>query len=89
MKGTVDKCDHQCELAQVKMTKVGGENVSVDALFEGLGEEMRASFQQDPARSDSDCQMYEGADVARRPAANAAPKLPSNQIHSTLPLSPR
>ncbi|KAJ6526016.1 GMP synthase [Mycena capillaripes] len=42
MKGTVDKCDHrEYGFAQIKMTKIGGENASVDALFEGLGDEMQ------------------------------------------------
>ncbi|KAJ7215776.1 class I glutamine amidotransferase-like protein [Mycena haematopus] len=42
MKGTVDKCDHrEYGFAQVKMAQVGGENASVDALFEGLGDEMQ------------------------------------------------
>ncbi|KAF7374112.1 hypothetical protein MSAN_00292300 [Mycena sanguinolenta] len=42
MKGTVDKCDHrEYGFAQVKMAKVGGDNASVDALFEGLGDEMQ------------------------------------------------
>ncbi|KAJ7437516.1 hypothetical protein FB451DRAFT_1305477, partial [Mycena latifolia] len=42
MKGAVDKCDHrEYGFAQVKMTKIGGENASVDALFEGLGDEMQ------------------------------------------------
>ncbi|KAK7006350.1 hypothetical protein R3P38DRAFT_3326126 [Favolaschia claudopus] len=42
MKGTVDKCDHrEYGFAQVTMSKIGGENSSVDALFEGLGDEMQ------------------------------------------------
>ncbi|KAF8145744.1 GMP synthase [Mycena galopus ATCC 62051] len=42
MKGTVEKCDHrEYGFAQIKMAKVGGENASVDALFEGLGDEMQ------------------------------------------------
>ncbi|KAJ6600858.1 hypothetical protein B0H10DRAFT_2167445 [Mycena sp. CBHHK59/15] len=42
MKGTVEKCDHrEYGFAQVQMTKIGGDNASVDALFEGLGDEMQ------------------------------------------------
>ncbi|KAJ6560946.1 hypothetical protein B0H10DRAFT_2366853 [Mycena sp. CBHHK59/15] len=42
MKGTVEKCDHrEYGFAQVQMTKTGGDNASVDALFEGLGDEMQ------------------------------------------------
>jgi len=42
MKGTVEKCDHrEYGFAQVQISKIGGENASVDALFEGLGDEMQ------------------------------------------------
>ncbi|KAJ7716964.1 hypothetical protein DFH07DRAFT_861744 [Mycena maculata] len=42
MKGKVDKCDHrEYGFAQVHMSKIGGDNASVDALFEGLGDEMQ------------------------------------------------
>ncbi|KAJ7679353.1 hypothetical protein DFH06DRAFT_1465468 [Mycena polygramma] len=42
MKGKVDPCDHrEYGFAQVKMAKIGGEHASVDALFEGLGDEMQ------------------------------------------------
>ncbi|KAK7036348.1 hypothetical protein R3P38DRAFT_2617042 [Favolaschia claudopus] len=42
LKGTVEKCDHrEYGFAQVKISKIGGENASVDALFEGLGDEMQ------------------------------------------------
>ncbi|KAJ6517991.1 hypothetical protein C8R47DRAFT_1085598 [Mycena vitilis] len=42
MKGKVDPCDHrEYGLAQVKLAKIGGENPSVDALFDGLGDEMQ------------------------------------------------
>jgi GMP synthase-like glutamine amidotransferase len=48
MKGMVDKCDHrEYGFAQIKMTKIAGENASVDALFDGLGDEMQVF----PARS--------------------------------------
>ncbi|KAK6981555.1 hypothetical protein R3P38DRAFT_415957 [Favolaschia claudopus] len=41
LKGTVEECDHrEYGFAQVKIGKIGGENASVDALFEGLGDEM-------------------------------------------------
>ncbi|KAJ7198313.1 hypothetical protein GGX14DRAFT_470151 [Mycena pura] len=42
LKGTVDKCDHrEYGFAQLKMSKVGGDNASVDVLFDGLGNEMQ------------------------------------------------
>ncbi|KAJ7082376.1 hypothetical protein B0H15DRAFT_852728 [Mycena belliarum] len=42
MKGTVEKCDHrEYGFAQVQISKIGGDNASVDALFEGLGDEMQ------------------------------------------------
>ncbi|KAJ6493592.1 hypothetical protein C8R47DRAFT_1118916 [Mycena vitilis] len=42
MEGKVDPCDHrEYGFAQVKMAKIGGEHASVDALFEGLGDEMQ------------------------------------------------
>lgn len=40
MKGKVAKCDHrEYGFAQLQVTKVGSGNVSVDALFESLGDE--------------------------------------------------
>jgi GMP synthase (glutamine-hydrolysing) len=42
MKGTVEQCDHrEYGFANVKIAKVGGPNPAVDALFEGLGDEMQ------------------------------------------------
>ncbi|THH13301.1 hypothetical protein EW146_g6898 [Bondarzewia mesenterica] len=42
MQGKVAQCDHrEYGFAQVEISKVKGENSSVDALFEGLGEEMQ------------------------------------------------
>ena len=40
LKGKVAKCDHrEYGFAQVQISKIGGS--SVDALFEGLGDEMQ------------------------------------------------
>ena len=42
MNGKVAQCDHrEYGFAQVQISKIGGDNASVDALFEGLGEEMQ------------------------------------------------
>ncbi|KAI0719391.1 GMP synthase [Cerioporus squamosus] len=42
MKGKVAKCDHrEYGFAQVKISKIGGDNQGVDALFEGLGDELQ------------------------------------------------
>ncbi len=48
--GKVAKCDHrEYGFAQVEISKAGqGTNTSVDALFEGLGDEMQASTFQLP-----------------------------------------
>jgi hypothetical protein len=86
MKGMIDKCDHQYAFAQVKMAKVCGENAPVDAR---LVEETQASSQRKMPHDLIPIVKCTKVDVARRPTVNAAPKLLSNQIHSTLPLSPR
>lgn len=42
MKGEVTKCDHrEYGFAQLQISKIGSGNDSVDALFEGLGDEMQ------------------------------------------------
>lgn len=42
MGGRVARCDHrEYGFAQVQLSKIGGDNASVDALFEGLGDEMQ------------------------------------------------
>ncbi|KAI0707262.1 GMP synthase [Earliella scabrosa] len=42
MKGKVAKCEHrEYGFAQVQISKVGGDNSGVDALFDGLGEELQ------------------------------------------------
>lgn len=42
LKGKVAKCDHrEYGFAQVKISKLGDENSTVDALFQGLGDEMQ------------------------------------------------
>jgi hypothetical protein len=42
MDGKVAKCDHrEYGFAQVQITKINEDNLSVDALFEGLGDEMQ------------------------------------------------
>ncbi|KAJ7610150.1 GMP synthase [Roridomyces roridus] len=43
LKGQVEKCDHrEYGFAQIKMPQIGGDTAaSVDALFEGLGDEMQ------------------------------------------------
>ena len=42
MNGKVAKCDHrEYGFAHVKISKIGGDNKSVDALFEGLGDELQ------------------------------------------------
>jgi GMP synthase (glutamine-hydrolysing) len=48
MGGKIDKCDHrEYGFAEVKMNKIGGEG-NVDALFEGLGDEMQVASDSDP-----------------------------------------
>ena len=45
MKGKVAKCEHrEYGFAQVQISKVGGDNSGVDALFDGLGEELQVSY---------------------------------------------
>ena len=48
-KGTVAKCDHrEYGFAQIQISKING-NASVDALFEGLGDDMQVrSLYVDP-----------------------------------------
>jgi hypothetical protein len=42
LKGKVAKCDHrEYGFAQVNITRVGGADSEVDALFEGLGDDMQ------------------------------------------------
>ena len=42
MKGKVAKCDHrEYGFAQVQISKIGGENKGVDALFQDLGDELQ------------------------------------------------
>ena len=42
MKGQVAKCEHrEYGFAQVQISKIGGPNAGVDALFEGLGDELQ------------------------------------------------
>ena len=42
MNGTVTKCDHrEYGFAQVQISKIGGDNASADALFDGLGDELQ------------------------------------------------
>ena len=46
MNGKVAKCDHrEYGFAQVKISKIGGDNKGVDALFEGLGDELQVRTQ--------------------------------------------
>ena len=46
MNGKVAKCDHrEYGFAQVKIAKIGGDNKGVDALFEGLGDELQVRTQ--------------------------------------------
>ena len=43
--GKVTKCDHrEYGFAQLSISKIGSGNSSVDALFEGLGDEMQVCF---------------------------------------------
>jgi hypothetical protein len=44
MKGKVSKCDHrEYGFAQLQVRKLGATGGSVDALFEGLGDEMQVT----------------------------------------------
>ena len=53
MKGKVVKCDHrEYGFTQLKVAKTKGSNATVNALFEGLGDEMQVSFHLD------DCDFY-------------------------------
>jgi len=80
MKGKVAKCDHrEYGFAQVQIAKIGEANLAVDALFDGLGDEMQvftliASTMVTPHFSI-------GLDVSRRPTIGASSRLPYHRPH--------
>ena len=45
MGGKVAKCEHrEYGYAQVQISKIGGDNAGMDALFDGLGDELQVRF---------------------------------------------
>ena len=68
LKGEVTKCDHrEYGFAQLEVRKFGTAGSSVDALFEGLGDEMQVMV---PCRSIALFYQHScaGVDVPWRPA---------------------
>jgi hypothetical protein len=74
-KGTVAKCDHrEYGFAQIQISKIN-ENASVDALFEGLGDDMQVrSLYVDPLYIYIWCNV--GLDVAWRPTLRDPTQFP-------------
>jgi GMP synthase-like glutamine amidotransferase len=78
MKGEVTKCEHrEYGFAQIQMTKIDGVNASVDALFEGLGDEMQVRSSVRPVYLDLTT-VPQGVDVPWRSTLGASCRLPRN-----------
>jgi hypothetical protein len=81
-KGTVAQCDHrEYGFAQIRISKING-NVSTDALFEGLGDDMHVrSPYLFPLTLFRTYPYYSGLDVSWRPALGYTASLSLDSCH--------
>jgi hypothetical protein len=80
-KGSVAKCSHrEYGFAQIQINKING-NASVDALFEGLGDDMqvRSRFCLSSLIIQYKCNL--GLDVPWRPTLNNSTQFPLHWRH--------